>query len=154
MAYVLLQSLVVPALPTLQAALHTSQSTASWIFTAYLLSASVATPVLGRLGDMFGKERMLVIVLAALTAGSLVAALTSSIGVMIAARVLQGAGGAVFPLAFGIIRDEFPRERVAGGDRRHLRTLLGVGGGLGIVLAGPDRRPPALPLALLDPARP
>ena len=57
MAYVLLQSLVVPALPTLQAALHTSQSTVSWIFTAYLLSASVATPVLGRLGDMFGKER-------------------------------------------------------------------------------------------------
>jgi MFS family permease len=79
MAYVLLQSLVVPALPTLQAALHTSQSTVSWIFTAYLLSASVATPVLGRLGDMFGKERLLVIVLVVLTAGSLIAALTSSI---------------------------------------------------------------------------
>ncbi|HEY3763515.1 MAG TPA: MFS transporter [Gaiellales bacterium] len=136
MAYVLLQSLVVPALPTLQASLHTSESTVSWLLTAYLLSASVATPVLGRLGDMFGKERMLVIVLGALTAGSLVAALTSSIGVMIAARTLQGLGGAVFPLAFGIIRDEFPRERVAaaiGG----ISTLLGVGGGLGIVLAGP-----------------
>jgi MFS family permease len=136
MAYVLLQSLVVPALPTLQVALHTSQSTVSWLLTAYLLSASVATPVLGRLGDMFGKERMLVIVLAALTAGSLVAALTSSIAVMIAARVLQGLGGAVFPLAFGIIRDEFPRERVAGAIGG-ISTLLGVGGGLGIVLAGP-----------------
>jgi EmrB/QacA subfamily drug resistance transporter len=136
MAYVLLQSLVVPALPTLQAALHTSESTVSWLLTAYLLSASVATPVLGRLGDMFGKERMLVIVLAALTAGSLIAALTSSIAVMIAARTLQGLGGAVFPLAFGIIRDEFPRERVAaaiGG----ISTLLGVGSGFGIVLAGP-----------------
>ncbi len=136
MAYVLLQSLVVPALPTLQTALHTSESTVSWLLTAYLLSASVATPVLGRLGDMFGKERMLVIVLAALTAGSLIAALTSSIAVMIAARTLQGLGGAVFPLAFGIIRDEFPRERVAaaiGG----ISTLLGVGSGLGIVLAGP-----------------
>ncbi len=136
MAYVLLQSLVVPALPTLQAALHTSQSTVSWIFTAYLLSASVATPVLGRLGDMFGKERMLVVVLAALSAGSLVAALTSSIGIMIAARVLQGLGGAVFPLAFGIIRDEFPRERVPGAIGG-ISTLLGVGSGLGIVLAGP-----------------
>ena len=136
MAYVLLQSLVVPALPTLQAALHTSQSTVSWIFTAYLLSASVATPVLGRLGDMFGKERMLVIVLSALTAGSLIAALTSSVAVMIGARVLQGVGGAVFPLAFGIIRDEFPRERVAGAIGG-ISTLLGVGGGLGIVLAGP-----------------
>jgi MFS family permease len=133
---VLLQSLVVPALPTLQVALHTSQSTVSWILTAYLLSASVATPVLGRLGDMFGKERMLVIVLCALTAGSLVAALTSSIAVMIAARVLQGLGGAVFPLAFGIIRDEFPRERVAGAIGG-VSTILGVGGGLGIVLAGP-----------------
>ena len=132
----LLQSLVVPALPTLQIALHTSQSTVSWILTAYLLSASVATPVLGRLGDMFGKERMLVIVLTALTAGSLVAALTSSITVMIAARVLQGLGGAVFPLAFGIIRDEFPRERVAGAIGG-VSTILGVGGGLGIVLAGP-----------------
>ena len=132
----LLQSLVVPALPDLQAALHTSQRTVSWIFTAYLLSASVATPVLGRLGDMFGKERMLVVVLAALSAGSLVAALTSSIGVMIAARVLQGVGGAVFPLAFGIIRDEFPRERVPGAIGG-ISTLLGVGSGLGIVLAGP-----------------
>ena len=136
MAYVLLQSLVVPALPTLQAALHTSQSSISWILTAYLLSASVATPVLGRLGDMFGKERMLVVVLAALSAGSLIAALTSSIGVMIAARVLQGLGGAVFPLAFGIIRDEFPRERVPGAIGG-ISTMLGVGSGLGIVLAGP-----------------
>ncbi len=136
MAYVLLQSLVVPALPTLQAALHTSQSSIAWILTAYLLSASVATPVLGRLGDMFGKEHMLVVVLAALSAGSLVAALTSSIGIMIAARVLQGLGGAVFPLAFGIIRDEFPRERVPGAIGG-ISTLLGVGSGLGIVLAGP-----------------
>ena len=79
---------------------------------------------------------MLVIVLVALTAGSLVAALTSSIAVMIAARVLQGVGGAVFPLAFGIIRDEFPRERVAGAIGG-ISTILGVGGGLGIVLAGP-----------------
>jgi EmrB/QacA subfamily drug resistance transporter len=136
MAYVLLQSLVVPALPTLQAALHTSQSSISWILTAYLLSASVATPVLGRLGDMFGKERMLVVVLAALSAGSLIAALTSSIGVMIAARVLQGLGGAVFPLAFGIIRDEFPRERVPTGIAM-VSSILGIGAGLGIVLAGP-----------------
>src|SRR4029079_13252281 len=120
MAYVLLQSLVVPALPDLQAALHTSQSSISWILTAYLLSASVATPVLGRLGDMFGKERMLVVVLAALSAGSLIAALTSSIGVMIAARVLQGLGGAVFPLALGVIHHHVPRER----GRRALRRLF------------------------------
>jgi MFS family permease len=136
LAYVLLQSLVVPALPTLQAALHTSQSTVSWLLTAYLLSASVATPVLGRLGDMFGKERMLVLVLAALTLGSLISALTTSIAVMIGARILQGVAGAIFPLAFGIIRDEFPRERVAGAIGG-ISAILGIGSGLGIVLAGP-----------------
>jgi MFS family permease len=95
----------------------------------------VATPIGGRLGDMFGKERMLLVVLCALAAGTLLAALASSIGVLIAARVLQGVGGAVFPLAFGIIRDEFPRERVAG-SIGIISALLGIGGGLGVVLAG------------------
>src|SRR2546421_1515794 len=132
MAYVLLQSLVVPALPTLQAALHTSQSTVSWIFTAYLLSASVATPILGRLGDMFGKERMLLLALTALGVGSFVAALATSVEVLIGARVIQGLGGAIFPLAFGIIRDEFPRHRIPGGIAL-ISALLGVGGGAGIV---------------------
>jgi MFS family permease len=79
--------------------------------TAYLLSASVATPILGRVGDIVGKERMLLLTLAALAAGSLIAALAPSIGVLIIARAVQGIGGAVLPLAFGIIRDEFPRER-------------------------------------------
>ncbi len=63
-SYALLQSLVAPALPEIQHALHTSESGVSWVLTAYLLSASVATPVIGRLGDMYGKERLLVIVLA------------------------------------------------------------------------------------------
>ena len=63
-AYALLQSLVVPALPVLQHDLHTSTSGVTWIFTAYLLAASVVTPIAGRLGDMFGKKRVLVIALA------------------------------------------------------------------------------------------
>ena len=63
---------------------------------------------------MFGKRKILVIVLASLVAGSIVAATTSSVAVMILARIVQGGGGAIFPLAFSIIRDELPRERVAG----------------------------------------
>ena len=59
LAYILLQSMVLPALPEIGQALHTSQSTVAWVLTAYLISASVATPVLGRLGDMFGKKRVL-----------------------------------------------------------------------------------------------
>ena len=135
-AYALLQSLVVPALPTLQEDLGTTPAGVTWIFTAYLLAASVATPIAGRLGDMFGKKRTLVVVLLGVCAGTFIAALATTLPVMIGARLIQGLGGAIFPLAFGIIRDEFPRERVAGGIAL-ISGLLGIGGGLGIVLSGP-----------------
>ncbi|MGF7239301.1 MAG: MFS transporter [Frankia sp.] len=135
-AFSLLQSLVSPVLPLLQHDLHTSQNTVTWVMTAYLLSASVFTPILGRVGDMVGKERVLVATLVALTIGSLVAALAPNILVMIVARVIQGVGGAVLPLSFGIVRDEFPRDKVAGAVGT-LAALLAVGAGLGLVLAGP-----------------
>jgi EmrB/QacA subfamily drug resistance transporter len=135
-SYALMQSLVLPALPEIQRELHASQTEISWMLTAYLLSASVATPIVGRLGDMYGKQRLLVIVLAILSFGTLMSAVADSIGPMIAGRVVQGAGGGIFPLAFGIIRDEFPRERVSHGIGL-MSSLLGIGGGLGVVLAGP-----------------
>jgi EmrB/QacA subfamily drug resistance transporter len=135
-AYALLQSLVAPALLTIQHDLRTSASGAAWILTAYLLSASVLTPIAGRLGDMFGKQRALVIVMVVLALGTVLAGIATSIEVMIAGRVIQGAGGAVFPLAFGIIRDEFPRDRIPHGIAL-ISAILGIGGGAGIVLAGP-----------------
>jgi EmrB/QacA subfamily drug resistance transporter len=135
-AYALLQSLVAPALLTIQHDLHTTTAGAAWILTAYLLSASVVTPIAGRLGDMFGKKRMMVVVLLILAAGTVLAGLATSIGVMITARVIQGAGGAVFPLAFAIIRDEFPPRRIPHGIAL-ISAIMGIGGGLGIVLAGP-----------------
>ena len=135
LSYSLLQSLVLPALPEIQRAVHTSTTSVTWLLTAFLLSASVVTPIAGRLGDMFGKHRLLVMVLALTAAGTLLSAVASSIGLLIVGRVVQGAGGAVFPLAFGIIRDEFPRGRVAGGIGM-LSAILGVGGGAGIILAG------------------
>ena len=136
LAYILLQSLVVPALPTIGEELGTTQSTVSWILTAYLLSASVATPILGRFGDIYGKKRILVMVLASLVVGSVVAATTDSIAVMIVARIIQGGGGAIFPLAFSIIRDELPRSRVAGAIGL-ISAIIGIGAGFAIVLAGP-----------------
>ena len=135
-AYALLQSLVVPVLPTLQHALHTSQDTVTWVLTAYLLTASVATPILGRLGDMAGKKKVLVATLVILAAGAALGAVATSIGVMIVARAIQGVGGAVVPLSFGIIRDEAPRYKVSSGIGI-AAALLAVGGGAGIVLAGP-----------------
>jgi EmrB/QacA subfamily drug resistance transporter len=135
-AFSVLQSLVNPVLPTIQRELHTTPGTVTWVLTAYLLSASVATPLLGRVGDMAGKARTLLLALGALGLGSLIAALAPSVGVLIGARVLQGLGGAIFPLAFGIVRDEFPPTRVAtaiGG----ISGVIAAGGGIGIVLAGP-----------------
>jgi EmrB/QacA subfamily drug resistance transporter len=134
-AYAMLSSSVVPALPTMQHALHTSETGITWLLTAYLLSASVGTAILGRLGDMYGKERLLLITLVILAAGTLLAAVSSSLAVIIAARFVQGASGGIFPLAFGIVRDEFPREKVAGSIGL-LSAILGVGAGIGIVLSG------------------
>lgn len=135
-AYALLQSMVVPVLTTMETQLHTSQDNATWILTAYLLSASICTPILGRIGDMFGKERVFVGALVALAVGCVLAALSPNIGVMIVARVIQGVAGGMVPVAFGIIRDEFPAEKVAGAVGS-LASLTAVGSGLGIVLAGP-----------------
>jgi len=135
-AFSLLQSLIIPAIPQLESTLHTSESAASWLLTAYLLSAAVATPVLGRVGDILGKERVIVAVLVALSVGSLIAGLATTLPVMLVGRVIQGVGGAVFPLSFGIIRDEFPAERVAGAIGV-MSAILGAGAGAGIVLAGP-----------------
>ncbi len=134
--YALLQSLVIPVLPTIQAGLHTSQNSVTWVLTAYLLSAAIFTPIMGRLGDMYGKERLLVITLVALTLGSLLAAVASSLSLMIVARVIQGVGGGVLPLSFGLIRDEFPKEKVIGAIGV-IAALAAAGAGLGIALAGP-----------------
>jgi EmrB/QacA subfamily drug resistance transporter len=135
-AFSMLQSLVTPALPLIQHDLHTNPATVTWVFTALLLSVSISTPLLGRIGDMAGKERTLLLGLVALAIGCLLAALAPNIGVLIAARVIQGLGGAVFPLSFGIIRDEFPAERVPS-VVGVVSAVIAAGGGLGIVLAGP-----------------
>lgn len=133
-AYALLQSLVLPVLPTIRHDLHTSQSRVTWVLTVYLLSASIFTPILGRVGDIMGKERMLVATLTALAFGSLLAGLSQSIGMLIVARAIQGIGGAVLPLFFGIIRDEFPAGKVTSGVGV-IAAMTAVGGGARIVLA-------------------
>jgi MFS family permease len=104
--------------------------------TAHLLSAAIFTPIAGRVGDSVGKKRVLVPVLLALAAGCLLAALAPSIGVLIVARVIQGAAGAVFPPSYGIIRDQFPAGRVASGVGA-VSAVIAAGGGLGLVVAGP-----------------
>jgi MFS family permease len=135
-AYALLQSLVVPALTDIQHALHTSVNSVSWVLTGYLISAAVATPVIGRLGDIYGKKRVLIAVLVVMSVATTVCALATTLPVLIAGRFVQGTSGGIYPLAFGIIRDEFPRERVAWGVGL-MSALVGIGGVAGVVLAGP-----------------
>ncbi len=128
LAYSVLSSAVIPALPTFQHDLHTTETGATWLLTAFLLSASVGTSVIGRLGDMYGKEKLLLWTLLILAFGTLLAALSNSLGLLIVARVIQGVAGGIFPLAFSIARDEFPRERVAGSIGL-MSSILGVGAG-------------------------
>lgn len=137
--YTLLQSLLNPVLAVLQHDLHTTQGAMTWVITAYLLSASIFTPIVGRLGDLVGKKRMFLVAAGALVAGSLIDATAGSIGLVILGRVVQGVGGGLLPMAFGIIREIFPREKVAGAIAL-LASLIGVGSGAGVVLAGPTVR--------------
>jgi EmrB/QacA subfamily drug resistance transporter len=133
LAYAALSAAVVPALPTLQHELHASETGVTWLLTAFLLSASVGTSIIGRLGDIYGKERVLLRTLVVLAFGTVLAALSSSLPVLIVARVIQGVAGGIFPLAFSIARDEFPRERVAGSIGL-ISSILGIGGGVGLVM--------------------
>ena len=134
-SFALSQTLVVPALPQISREFSTGASSASWVLTGFLLSASVATPIVGKLGDLYGKGRVLTVVLIMFSLGGVVCALAGSIGVLIAGRVVQGVAGGVFPLAFGIVRDTFPPERVGTG-LGIISAIFGIGGGIGLPLSG------------------
>jgi EmrB/QacA subfamily drug resistance transporter len=135
LAFALGQTTLIPALPELMHALHTDASGVTWTITGYLLAAAVFTPLIGRLGDIYGKQRMLVIALVAFAAGSVVAAVSSDLWIVVAGRAVMGVGGGIFPLCFAIVRDEFPRKQV-GRAVGLLSAVAGIGGGLGLILGG------------------
>ena len=135
LAYAVMQMMVVPALPAIEHDLDTGPGGVSWLISAFLLSTAIATPVLGRLGDMYGKERLLTIVLAVFAAGGVLGALATSLPMLIAARTIQGLGGAIFPLSFAIARDTLPPRRLPLAIGL-LSGTFGVGGGVGLVVSG------------------
>ncbi|MEU5989452.1 MFS transporter [Spirillospora sp. NPDC047418] len=136
MAYSLSMAVVTPALPQIQEGLDTTPAGAAWALTAMTLSAAVATPVVGRLGDLYGPRRVLLAVLAIATVGMVVAALAPTVPVMLVGRVLGGIGGGVFPLAYTIIRDVVPPARTASAVGL-MSSMLGLGGAVSWCLAGP-----------------
>ena len=134
-AFAFQQTMVFPALPTFQEEFGASPAWTTWVLTAFLVSAAVTTPILGKLGDQYGKERLLLVSLGLFLAGCVGAAFAWNLPSLIGFRALSGAGGALFPLSFAIVRDEFPPER-AGVGIGLLSAVFGVGGGFGIVLSG------------------
>ncbi|OLO99328.1 MFS transporter [Mycolicibacterium porcinum] len=130
----LMQTLMIPLIPQLPALLDTSAANASWAITATLLTGAVATPVLGRLGDMYGPKRILVLCAAMLFAGSVIAATTTSLIPLVVGRGLQGFGAPVIPLGISVLRSALPAERVASAMGL-MSASLGVGGALGLPLS-------------------
>lgn len=130
----LMQTLVVPLVPQLPALLDAPAGDTAWAVTATLLSSAVATPTVGRLGDMYGKRRMVLFSLGMLVLGSLVCALSNSLAPMVTGRILQGMAAGVIPLGISIMRDELPAERLSGATAL-MSASLGVGGALGLPAA-------------------
>lgn len=128
-----MQTLVVPLLPTFIADLHTTHETVSWVVTASLIAGAVSTPVLGRLGDMYGRREVMVGALVCLMAGSLVGALSSHVLALVVSRAFQGVALAVVPLGIGILRDVLPPERAASSSAL-MSTTMGVGAAVGVPL--------------------
>ncbi|MFT4125960.1 MAG: MFS transporter [Gordonia sp. (in: high G+C Gram-positive bacteria)] len=130
----LMQTLVIPIIPHLPEYLNASASDTAWVVTATLLAAAVATPVMGRLGDMYGKRRILLISVGLMVAGSIVGALSTSVLVMIIGRALQGLAAGVIPLGISVMRDVLPAEKLAGAVAT-MSASLGVGGAFGLPIA-------------------
>lgn len=130
----LMQTLVIPLIPQLPTLLDTSPANASWAITATLLTGAIATPVLGRLGDMYGPKRILCLCAGLLVVGSVIAALTSSLIPLVIGRGLQGFGAPVIPLGISVLRAALPPERV-GSAMGLMSASLGVGGALGLPLS-------------------
>ncbi len=131
----LMQTIVMPLLPEFPRLLNTSPGGAAWLVTANLIAGAVCAPVLGRLGDMYGKRRLLLVALAVMAAGSLLGAVFDTFTMVLVARALQGAAMGVVPLGISIMRDELPAERVAGGIAL-MSSTLGAGGAIGLPLTG------------------
>ncbi|ORA53515.1 MFS transporter [Mycolicibacterium chubuense] len=130
-----LQTAVVPVLGVIADQLGASTVAVSWAVTANLLAAAAATPLIGRLADLHRKKRVLLTVLAVVLAGSLLAATTASLPLLIVARVLQAASFALYPISIAILREELPEDRMSSA-MAVLSGTLGFGGGTGLVVVG------------------
>jgi MFS family permease len=134
-AVAIMQTILVPIIPDLPGLLSVSAEDASWLITATLIASVVATPSLSRLADMYGKRRMLLVSLGCLLAGSVLGVVGDSLLLLIIARSLQGFAVALVPIGMSIMRDELPRERLAGAVAL-MSATIGIGGAVALPLSG------------------
>jgi MFS family permease len=130
-----LQALVVPVVGDIGRSLHTSAGATSWVVTANLLAAAVSTPLLGRLGDLRGRRTVLLGILVVVLAGSLIAAVTHNLPLLLVGRALQGVSYGIFPISVAIVRDEIPADRVTRA-MANVSGMLSIGGGVALVATG------------------
>ncbi|MHA7298869.1 MFS transporter [Pseudarthrobacter sp. MDT3-1] len=131
----LMQTLVVPLLPDFPRILGITADDASWLVTATLLASAVATPIVSRSADMYGKRKMMVVCLAIMVAGSVIAAVGGSFLWLVIGRTLQGFASALIPVGISIMRDELPKEKM-GSAVALMSATLGIGSAMGLPLAG------------------
>jgi MFS family permease len=129
------ETMLIPAIPDLIKDFGTSYSMSSWILTAYLVSGAVMTPIAGKLSDIYGKKRILLIIMAIYTVGVSSAGFANNIYFMLVARAIQGIGMSMFPIAFSIIRDQFPREKISIGQGV-ITSMFASGAVIGLSVGG------------------
>ncbi len=134
-AYSFVQTLVLPALPVFASEFGRSATATAWVSSAFFLASAVSISLVGRLGDVLGRVRVLIWVVGLLAAATVAAAAAPTLEALIACRAAQGIGVAVFPLAFGIVRDRLPPERVGSGVGI-ISAVVGVGSAAGVAVGG------------------
>jgi MFS family permease len=129
------ETMLIPAIPDLIKDFNTSYSMSSWILTAYLVSGAVMTPIAGKLSDIYGKKKILLIIMTIYVVGVSIAGFANNIYFMLAARAIQGMGMAMFPIAFSIVRDQFPREKMSIGQGV-ITSMFASGAVIGLLVGG------------------
>ncbi|MFT2815727.1 MFS transporter [Leifsonia sp. A12D58] len=128
------QTMVTPLIPQLPTIFNTPATNTAWIITATLLAAAVAVPISGRLGDLFGKRRMILILAIPLMLGAIVCAIAPTVEVMIVGRAMQGLGSGMVPIGIAMLRDLVPKERLSAAIAT-VSATLGVGGAIGMPIS-------------------
>jgi MFS family permease len=129
------ETMLLPAIRDIIGDFHISYSTSSWILTAYLISGAVATPIAGKLSDIYGRKKMVLVIFIIYIIGICIGGLSNNITSLIVARVIQGIGISMFPIAFGIIRDQLPKEKLAIGVGV-FSSMFAAGSVIGLAVGG------------------